>query len=177
MDQQVIKRFIQGSEAAARKVYDRYIDKVTSLARSRLDEDSIEDFVGDFFALLWHRRQRLASARVVDDYVLKLAKDLLAVYLKKMAREKLDRQHYLDLLPVSSGNNDVETAIHGRELQEQIDKVVDTLPHRQRLIVEMSRKEGLSMKEIAVSLGLALQTVNNHLHRALKSIRKALRQE
>lgn len=51
---------------------------------------------------------------------------------------------------------------------------VETLPEGQRAVVTLRHYEGLSLKEIAEIRGCALGTVKSTLHRAFRSIQRAL---
>jgi RNA polymerase sigma-70 factor (ECF subfamily) len=57
---------------------------------------------------------------------------------------------------------------------EQIDKIIDKMPARQKEVFVKSRKDGKSSREIADELNIAPGTVDNHISEALKFIRKNL---
>ena len=51
-------------------------------------------------------------------------------------------------------------------------QLIDELPEKRREIFLMAKRDGLSYKEIAEETGLTVKTVENHVTRALKSLRK-----
>ena len=55
---------------------------------------------------------------------------------------------------------------------EQVDRLIEKLPEKQRIIFIKSRKEGKSTREIAEEMNLAPGTVDNHISAALKILRK-----
>jgi RNA polymerase sigma-70 factor (ECF subfamily) len=61
-----------------------------------------------------------------------------------------------------------EDEIMYAELQEEIEKVMRTLPPRCREVFYMSRFEGLKVKEIAERTGTSTQNVEKHISRALE---------
>ena len=61
------------------------------------------------------------------------------------------------------------------ELQEVIQRALDTLPERCREVFIKSRIEGLKYKEISDELGISVNTVENQMVTALKKLRVALK--
>lgn len=176
MEEPVIRKLLEGTEDDFRKVYDQFVGRIANMARRRLrDENWVKDFMQEFFIVLWEKRRSVASARTVDAYVLTMAKNFLTTRQKDAAREKLDRADYQRASLGILSNDDADDAIDQHELQEKVSMAIVRLPPRQRRVLELSRWEGLSIKEIARVLNLKPQTVNNHLHRALEFLRKALR--
>ena len=65
-------------------------------------------------------------------------------------------------------------AVH-RFLEQDLQLVVDQLPCRCQEVYLLSREEHLTIKEIAVRLGISQKTVKNHLTKALSFINKHLK--
>ena len=60
------------------------------------------------------------------------------------------------------------------ELLDAVQKSVNKLPERMKLIFTLSRDEGLSYPEIAEVLDLSVKTVETQMGRAIKSLREQL---
>jgi RNA polymerase sigma-70 factor (ECF subfamily) len=60
------------------------------------------------------------------------------------------------------------------QLREQLEKAVRLLPEQGQLIFRLSREQGLSDKEIAARLGIALSTVRTQMYRSLRKLKIAL---
>ena len=67
-----------------------------------------------------------------------------------------------------------ETKLMHKELVEQINAIVETLPKKCRKVYKLSRQEQLSHKEIAERLEISTKTVENHITNALRIIRATL---
>lgn len=65
--------------------------------------------------------------------------------------------------------------IFSNEIQEIIEQTLSLLPEQTRHIFEMSRYEGLSVKEIAVKNNLTPKAVEYHITRSLKALRESLK--
>lgn len=60
-------------------------------------------------------------------------------------------------------------------LDDHLRAWIDELPDRQREALSLSRFEGLSHEEIAEVMEISPATVNNHIVRALKTLRGKVR--
>jgi RNA polymerase sigma-70 factor (ECF subfamily) len=72
----------------------------------------------------------------------------------------------------SGGSADEEVLT--RELQEKIDRLIHELPPMCRNVFLLSRYEGMSQQQIADQLKISINTVDNHMKRALKTFRENL---
>lgn len=63
------------------------------------------------------------------------------------------------------------------ELYHDMQNAVNTLPTRRRSIYIMSRMEGKKHEEIALELGISVNTVKEHMSQALRQIRSALKEK
>ena len=67
--------------------------------------------------------------------------------------------------------NTLEEEAGRAELEARLWKMIDDLPKRQREVFLMAKRDGMAYKEIAEKTGLSVKTVENHVTRALKSLR------
>jgi len=70
--------------------------------------------------------------------------------------------------------NNIIPEIEYKELKEKSEKIIELLPPRQKQIYKLSREKGLTYKEIANKLSISVNTVETHMERALRLIRKNL---
>ena len=68
----------------------------------------------------------------------------------------------------------IEAQIDAKDLAEYIDVLAANLPPRQRQAFVLSRKEGLSNKEIASIMNISVKGVERNIDLALKFIRRNL---
>ena len=66
-------------------------------------------------------------------------------------------------------------SIEMKELQSQVDLIVDSLPEKCKIIFKMSRNEGLSSKNIADQLNLSPRTVDTQIGKALRVLKTVLK--
>jgi RNA polymerase sigma-70 factor (ECF subfamily) len=90
------------------------------------------------------------------------------IFRKKQIHEKyLDNTRFTSDLTVN-----LEKQLEYKTTLEQVDKLIEQLPKKQRLIFIKSKIEGKSIKEIAKEMNLAPGTVDNQISTALKYLRK-----
>ena len=125
----------------------------------------------------------MSKIKLNDDFF--LAKVELANYLARAIRNQsfniLDRRHRERIKSQNySPAEDInllspERQFMLRELQEQIDQSINSLPPQCQLVFKLSRQDGLSNKEISEKLNLSENTIKSHLKKANKDIQGNMR--
>ncbi|MEM6328384.1 MAG: sigma-70 family RNA polymerase sigma factor [Bacteroidota bacterium] len=131
-----------------------------------------DDLVQEAFVRLWERRDRLDPARSVRALLYQTVRNLGL----NRVRDRSTRQDKLNGLaadapaPIVLPDAHAEAADTGDRLRAW----VADLPDRQREALRLTRFEGLSHDEAAEVMGVSPRTVNNHLVRALRTLRDRL---
>lgn len=128
-----------------------------------------EDLTQDIMLKVWCRHEQLSALKDLDNYILKMAKNHVLDHFKKLAREKNYQEsiwHHLQ-----TGTNTIENKLVDKDINAHLKTVIQSLPLRQQEVYILSRQEGLSLHEIASTLGITARTARNHLDRAIKTIR------
>lgn len=160
-----------GDEAAFQACIDRYGPLIWAVARRFLGRcPDAEEAVQDAFVDIWRSAGRFDASRGSE-----------VVFLLTIARRRiLDRRRRiarrpdfapLDSIPESAGDDAPPLS----EEAERASRFLAALPQDQRLILELSVRDGLSHAEIASRLTLPLGTVKAALRRGLLRLRAALR--
>ena len=166
---------VKRDEAPAFKaLYDRYWQTIFSTAFSYLhDREVCIEIVQDIFLSIWLKRHHLEMDSVYH-YLTAAAR--YQVY--KRIQQKGDlKVIYTDTIRETAGHNALnegENNIRYDELLATVDRHLLDLPDRCREIFILSRKEQLSIAEIAARLGISKRTVENQLTRALQHLRGSL---
>jgi RNA polymerase sigma-70 factor, ECF subfamily len=93
-------------------------------------------------------------------------------FWKQLKATAIDVHEMASLLPSTSVSP--ERRILAQERVKELYKVLETLSYNQRTIFLMRFSEEMSVDEISETLGMAVNTVRTHLHRALKAVRTKL---
>ena len=152
------------------EVYDRYWKPLYRTALRILnDEQAAEDIIQDTFVRLWEHWDTMSHINI-KGWLFTTSYRLVLKSLKQLkSAEVLDGS---DLSPEWAPEAD--SSIQLQQLQKQVDECVDELPEKCRKVYTMSRNEQLSIKRIAVELGISPKTVEGHMTSALKRIRQSI---
>lgn len=162
-----------GSEGALEKLFMQYHKYLVVIAYQYLsDNHAAKDATQDVFLDLWNRRSTLEITSSLKSY---LRRAVVNRSLAKMRKDKnIQFREGTDLpeTPTTEGGN--KDHDH-RALENIIHQSIDKLPERCREVFKLSRFENLSHKEIAARLDISTKTIENQMTKALKFIRKELK--
>ena len=136
------------------------------------DEELAEDLTQDVMLKVWVRQHYIQSLHDIDNYILKMAKHHVLHHFKKLAREKKYQEEIWQRFQDRSISAD--QSLIAREIENELDAIVMTLPQRQQEVFTLNHQKGLSLDEIASTLDIAPRTARNHLNRAMKVIRSQM---
>jgi RNA polymerase sigma-70 factor (ECF subfamily) len=121
------------------------------------------------FTKLWQCRTTLNVEYTVSTQLFRIASTVLIDFLRKHCNKETAR---LDVLDVERGIDSTTEKMSGAELQKRISEAVNDLPPVRKQVFEMSREQGMSYREIAETLSVSSRTVETHIYKALKQIKK-----
>jgi RNA polymerase sigma-70 factor (family 1) len=170
-DQELLTRLRAGDKEAFGLIYQQYWQLLFGMAWNRLKDRLVaEDVVHDVFASLWRNRQK-QQIQCLKSYLATAVKYIILKELRKATLQQVyrDRHAMQPLMPVS------DAALDARRILEMLQKEVEALPEKCRLVFRFSREEGMTVKQIADEMDISPKTVQNQLNKALKHLRIVLK--
>lgn len=174
-DEELVRQIHASDPEAFRQLFEKYqpiiFRQVVYMVR---DVDAAHDIVQESFLRLWNHRLRLNTQLPILAYLFRISSNLV----RDLARHNEVRRRHEEHLPPlhPSADDDPESALQLRMLEEMLSEVVRTrLPEKCRQVFLLSRVEGMSNNEISAHLGIAVKTVENQITRALRILRRHLR--
>lgn len=153
-------------------VYNLYWEKVYAVCYNNIREiEPAREMVQDIFKSLWERKDELEVEKV-SHFLIRSAKFKTFEYIRnKVSRQKhteLKMEHFCTF------SNCTEEQVLFTDLKEKVNTTVDTLPYQCKKVYKMSREQGLSNKEIALSLFITERAVEHHITKAMRVLKVKL---
>jgi RNA polymerase sigma-70 factor, ECF subfamily len=172
---ELLVRLKIGDATAFDQIYHRYSHKLYSFVfRILKDEADVEDIVQEVFIKIWEFREKLDDSRMLNSLIFTIAYNSSI----SLIRKKISNSRYIEYLKNNSviqvpDNSPGEIEI--TELNHHVEKLIQNLPDRQKRVYLSHREMGLTYPEIAKEMGISKNTVENHMVKTLKYLRKNLK--
>lgn len=167
----IITQLQTGEEDAFKFLFDSEYEKLCRFANCMVhDPTAAESIVDDVMLNIWENRNTLNVESSLHAYLIRAVRNRcineLKARLRRMASEttelKLNAETEMLEIVFRDDNEPIDELI-GKELEEKINNAIATLPKECRTVLEKSRFEGLSYKEIADEMGISTNTVKYHI--------------
>lgn len=172
-DQQWAANIRQGSyDDFARLFHTYYEDLVRFSERFVRKPEEAEGLVQDIYVNIWRGRQNWNPRGTLKAYLFGAARNHSIKYLRErrtLRRFKDELKHW-----TSSEVERPDAKLDYEEFRRAVRRAVDELPGRRRQVFMLSREQGLTYAEIAAVMGISVNTVENQMVRAMKSLRSRL---
>lgn len=167
-------RRIRESDPAALEAFFRAIHApLVRYATRFVPDSSAEDVVQDAFVRIWNGRERIDPSQSLKAFAYRTVRNLSLNRIRdRKTRDSLLAERYE--APMSASPDPDDDLVRS-DFAERLRNWIEQLPARQREALELSRFEGLSHEEVAEAMELSPRTVNNHLVKALRTIRDRVR--
>lgn len=166
----LLERISLGDELAFGKVFRLFNTKLVKFATNYVRSHEVaEEIVEDVFVKLWLRRSEVAQINHLGTYLYIATKNRSLNVLNK---EKVEFTNSAELpeseLPVGYSTPH-DNMVHS-ELMNSMQRAVDSLPERCKIIFKLIREDGLKYKEVAQVLDISVNTIDAQMAIAIKRI-------
>jgi RNA polymerase sigma-70 factor (ECF subfamily) len=178
---ELVEMFVGGDQKAFAELVHRYKKKLYSLAyhilRNHLDADEV---VQETFVRIYKRREELLNVNYFSTFLTRIATN----YSIDLLRKQKNRQAVPDdtdslpgfiQLDLSRRVTTPSQTFENKELMEEIQRALESLPARQQATAVLHDIEGYSKAEIARIFDCPQATVRSNLHIARAKLRKILK--
>lgn len=175
----LVSNLIKGEKKAFEAVYLDFFDMLYHLALGYTGErETAHGLVQDTFAKLWEGRKDLHNETNIRNYLYTITKNSCLNYLRQQEIIFRNNRDYLipelqyrqeSLESFGDSYSDVESLI------EKVDEAIERLPENIRTTFKLNRFESLTYLQIADKLEISPKTVEARISKALKTLRKELK--
>lgn len=145
-------------------------DKLFRLAlRITFDRTEAEDVVQETLIRVWNKREEWTKFGSIEAYCLTVARNLA------IDRSELKDAQTVELAPAMEQTDtasDPYERLAGKERLALVHNLMNRLPEKQRVIMQLRDVEGKSYKDIAVVLGITEEQVKVNLFRARQKVKQ-----
>ncbi len=135
--------------------------------RMMANREEAEDIVQDMLMKVWQNQEGLHKIKNVSGWTMQMVKNACLDKLKSSAYKYRDDNAEATLGKLSVSDDNAEQ----QEKWAWIEKGIDRLPDKQKMVFQLREIEGYSYEEIATILEIELSGVKISLFRARKSIK------
>jgi len=173
-DAALLEQLALDRQWALREIFDRHWERLYAVAYNRLGtQQGAEDVVQEVLSALWVRRKEVHIDHL-GKYLSAAVKYAVFYEIRKQQR-RAEVHEQLSLKNHYSQQLTPEDALLYKGFIAQVEREIDSLPEKCRLIFRYSREEGLTNREIAKKLQLSTKTVEAHISRAIRQLRTAFK--
>ena len=168
----------KGDDRAFEALYELYYNRLLHVAMGYVSNlEEAEEIVQDTFLKTWKKRKKIDSN--INAYLYTTVRNSCLDFLRKnKSRIRLhnnfeQKENWINYFALE---DDVASHLIEKELEEQIKIAIDLLPEKCRNVFIKSRIDGLKQRDISEELNISINTVENHISKALKHMRLHLRE-
>jgi RNA polymerase sigma-70 factor (family 1) len=172
-DEELMQEIKAGNMFAFDVLYRKYNKKLYKFGYSILKSTvEAENLIQDVFLNLWENRLKVEKNSSIKSYIFTITYNSAISIIRKKARESQFIEYLKSLQEITEAPVNVE--LEYNELTKKLDEIIKELPQRQKEVYLLHKVEGLKYNEIAERLNISVNTIENHMSHALKTIRKKL---
>jgi RNA polymerase sigma-70 factor, ECF subfamily len=172
------RQLAAGDAEAFKHLFDMYFDRLYRYAYRYLQSaDESQDLVHDVFLQIWRQRGRIGLEQDLRAYLYTTTRNHALNRLKHLKVEHRFLERRAAAIASEEGAGpapDPEREMEEVELAAALQRAIDTLPRRQREVLQLRWQNQLSYAEVAAVLQISPKTVAVHLTRAFEHLRQAL---
>jgi RNA polymerase sigma-70 factor, ECF subfamily len=178
--QDIVRELKAGNQILFEQVFNEYYKLLYYEAKGYFrSEPLVEEIVCDVFTRIWINREKLNITSSLRDYLIRSVHNNCIDYYrmqKKQERINLDlhdvREDYFSLTDI--GENPLDYILT-KELEDCITDAINRLPEQYRKTFLMSRVNELTYEEIAIKMGISVNSVKTNIKNALSKLREELK--
>ncbi|MDR1737956.1 MAG: RNA polymerase sigma-70 factor [Candidatus Symbiothrix sp.] len=173
-EHELVAKLTQDDKDAFAELYTRYKGRLLYFAMEFVkSRDFAEDVYQDAFTAIWQTRKFINPDLPFATFLYTIVRNRIFNLLRNIEMESALKEQIL--ANATDHSNNTQESLTALDLQNTLDKALAQLTPKQREVFELSRKTGLSHKEIALRLNISVLTVKSHITASLKILQDYLR--
>lgn len=169
-DQELASLLRDGDQGTFAFIYNKFKASLYLHAlRTIKDADQATDIVQEVFTNLWEKRSEFTPTSSIDNYLYGAVRNRV---FNAVAHQNITDRYAGSIQAFfEKGEFFTDNLIREKELNQIIEKEIDSLPKKMREVFLLSRNTDLSHKEIGKVLGISDTTVKKQVGNAVRILR------
>lgn len=166
-------------ENTYKDLFRQYYSSLLFYATRLVGEEDAEDLVQDVFVEIWKRQDSIELGSQIQSFLYRSVYTKAINHLKHQAiannytAEEVEfYQKRLEYY--QPDQSETIRRIENKELRTEIKEAINELPDKCKEVFKLSYLHDMKNKDIADVMGISLRTVEAHMYKALKILRKKL---
>lgn len=152
--------------------FDRWFDEIRNYISYRsFDPELATDITQEAFMKIWEKNIEYRGDQT-KALIYKIAKELWISSYRKSKTEK----NYQTILKLNTQYL-TQDSMEYEDIQSRVEKAIDGLPEKRRIVFLLSRMEGLTYQQISEQLNISVKAIEKRMTLALQALRKSLNYE
>lgn len=153
------------------QIFKTHYNVLMNYARGILkDDETAKEIVQEVFLKIWEAKNELLEKKPLLPYLIRITRNKSIDYV----RHQSVKQKYLDLHMWFSDDDLPDKNTASENLVNDVKSAINRLPPKCQQVFKLSRYDNLSHKEIALKLTISTKTVENHITKAIVSLKQEL---
>jgi len=175
-DRQLTELLQLEDETAFGELYARYNRPLYDFLYKFLKSPELtEDMTQEIFIKLWDMRKRLPFVTSIKSYLFTIGKNHVFNFLKRAGTDRYAKAEILK--HYSTVGHSLENALHARDYQYYLYKLLAQLTPQSREVFRLCRQDGKTYEETARLLGISRNTVKKHMIRTMRLLSDSVEKE
>lgn len=131
------------------------------------------DILQEVFVTIWNHKHTIDVEQSFDSYIFRIAQNKVYDFFRKVSRDK-KLEERLMTLSMGEEYNPIEDGLHLKEQFSLLEQEIEQLPPQCRRVFKMCKVDGKSYQEVAELMNISTATVNNHIVKATRILKRNL---
>jgi RNA polymerase sigma-70 factor (ECF subfamily) len=166
---------VNENEAVFEQLFKKHFRELHAYSFSLLkDWDVAEEIVQSLFLKIWEKNEWSHIQTSIKSY---LYKSVYHDSLNYIRRQKVQLKYQTSTAyAMKNDTDDAAGKLKMSELEQHLSRALGKLPEKCRAIFQLSRFQELKYQEIATQLDISIKTVETHMGKALRILRKEMKE-
>lgn len=181
-DAVLVRLYLNGEEQALAILIERHKQRIYNFIYSKVyDRDITEDIFQDAFIKVIRtlKQGKYNEQGKFLPWVMRITHNLIIDHFRKTNRmPKFENKEEFNIFSVlTDGSLNAENKLIKNQIESDLQKLIETLPEEQKIVLHMRIYRDMSFKEISEQTGVSINTALGRMRYALINLRRTIEEK